>query len=144
MTKLIDYNNFGWSRPAQETAAAGASEWEITPEDLKKKLTNGGVRLVDTARGDRTTRHVRLVDVRESHEYEICHLPEAKLVPLSELLSRVNELDSSEEMVVYCHHGVRSRDAVEFLKGAGFRKIKSLRGGIDAWAATIDPSLPRY
>ncbi|OGX37383.1 MAG: molybdenum cofactor biosynthesis protein MoeB [Omnitrophica WOR_2 bacterium RIFCSPHIGHO2_02_FULL_68_15] len=128
ITSLIDYNEFCGIRPQAE-APAGASEWEITPEELKQKLTNGGV---------------KLVDVREPHEYEICHLPNAKLVPLSEILSRVAELDSSDELVLYCHHGMRSRDALEFLKGAGFRKLKSLRGGIDAWAAAVDPSLPRY
>ncbi|MBI4227950.1 MAG: molybdopterin-synthase adenylyltransferase MoeB [Candidatus Omnitrophica bacterium] len=128
ITSLIDYNEFCGVRPQAE-APAGAGEWEITPQELKTKLGNGGV---------------KLVDVREPHEYDICHLPNAKLVPLSEILSRVAELDSSDELVVYCHHGMRSRDAVEFLKGAGFRKIKSLRGGIDAWAAAVDPSLPRY
>src|SRR3989338_5094556 len=128
ITSLIDYNEFCGIRPQAEHPA-GASEWEITPEELKQKLTNGGV---------------KLVDVREPHEYEICHLPNAKLVPLSEILSRVAELDSSDELVLYCHHGMRSRDALEFLKGAGFRKLKSLRGGIDAWAAAVDPSLPRY
>ena len=128
ITSLIDYNEFCGIRPQAEHPA-GASEWEITPEELKQKLTNGGV---------------KLVDVREPHEYEICHLPNAKLVPLSEILSRVAELDSSDELVLYCHHGMRSRDALEFLKGAGFRKLKSLRCGIDAWAAAVDPSLPRY
>jgi len=128
ITSLIDYNEFCGIRPQTE-APAGASEWEITPQELKAKMGNGGL---------------KLVDVREPHEYDICHLPNAKLVPLSEILSRVAELDSSDELVVYCHHGMRSRDAVEFLKGAGFRKIKSLQGGIDAWAAAVDPSLPRY
>ena len=129
ITKLIDYNEFCGIRP-EAKATAGPTEWEITPEDLKTRLsTNGGP---------------KLVDVREPHEYEICHLPDAKLVPLSELLNRVNEFDSSEEMILYCHHGIRSRDAVEFLKGAGFRKIKSLHGGIDAWASKVDPSMPRY
>jgi len=127
ITQLIDYNEFCGIRP--QVAEAAASEWEITPEELKQRVTAGGV---------------KVVDVREPHEYEICHLPNAKLVPLSELLTRATEFDSSDEMVLYCHHGVRSRDAVEFMKGAGFRKIKSLRGGIDAWAAKIDTAMPRY
>ncbi len=131
ITELIDYNEFCGVNPARSAAQneAGGVEWEITPEELKQRVTSGGV---------------KVVDVREPHEYEICHLPNAKLVPLSELLTRANEFDSSDEMVLYCHHGVRSRDAVEFMKGAGFRKIKSLRGGIDAWAEKIDQTMPRY
>ena len=131
ITELIDYNEFCGVNPAGAAAQqeAGGAEWEITPEELQQRVTAGGV---------------KVVDVREPHEYEICHLPNAKLVPLSELLTRANEFDSSDEMVLYCHHGVRSRDAVEFMKGAGFRKIKSLRGGIDAWAEKVDPAMPRY
>ena len=128
ITRLIDYQQFCGIAP-KASGSGRPDEWEISVQDLQKKLGNGGV---------------RLVDVREPHEYDICHLPDAKLVPLSELLGRINEFDSSEEMVLYCHHGQRSRDALEFLKGAGFRKIKSLHGGIDAWAASVDPSMPRY
>jgi len=129
ITQLIDYNEFCGIRPHEGQLSAGVSEWELTPEELKGQLSNG---------------RVKLVDVREPHEYEICHLAGAKLVPLSELLNRLNEFDSSEAMVLYCHHGIRSRDAVEFMRGAGFQKIKSLHGGIDAWAQQVDPTMPRY
>lgn len=85
-----------------------------------------------------------LVDVRELDEWEYCRLPGAQHLPLSELESRYAELDRSQEIVLYCHHGMRSMQAAEFLAGAGFARLASLDGGIDAWAAEIDPNVPRY
>jgi rhodanese-related sulfurtransferase len=81
--------------------------------------------------------------VREPHEFEICNL-DGYLIPLRDLPSRINELDSSKEIVAYCHTGVRSQRAVEFLKTAGFKKVKNLVGGIEAWSVRIDPTVPRY
>jgi len=85
-----------------------------------------------------------LLDVREPFEFEIARLPNARLIPLGELPARLNELDSRVEIVTYCHHGIRSRRAMELLKGAGFAKVRNLRGGIDAWSVDVDPSVPRY
>ncbi len=85
-----------------------------------------------------------ILDVREPGEYQICHIDGSKLIPLADLPSRVNELDTADEIVVHCHHGVRSLRAVKFLKEMGFGKVKSLKGGIDAWAVNMDPSMPRY
>jgi adenylyltransferase/sulfurtransferase len=85
-----------------------------------------------------------LIDVREPHEFEIAQIPGARLVPLSQLPARVSELDSSRELVLHCHHGQRSMRALEYLHGAGFRKLKNLRGGIDAWAREVDSNVPRY
>jgi len=87
---------------------------------------------------------VRLLDVREPHELAISQLEGADLIPLGTLASRLNELDSAQEMVVFCKSGTRSARAVELLAGAGFRKIKNLRGGINQWATQVDPSLPIY
>ena len=86
---------------------------------------------------------VVLLDVREPHEYAFVHL-EATLIPLGQLASRYGELDPSREIVVYCHHGIRSRHAVELLKRAGFPHVRNLEGGIDAWSRVVDPGLPRY
>ena len=72
------------------------------------------------------------------------HLQGSTLIPLKELGLRLQELNPDQEMVVYCHHGGRSQSAVDFLKEKGFKKVKNLEGGIDAWAAQIDPQLPRY
>ena len=85
-----------------------------------------------------------VVDVREPHEYEIAHIEGTKLIPLGELPSRLTELDGHAEIVTHCHHGVRSMKALEILKGAGFSKVRSLKGGIDAWSADVDRNVPRY
>ena len=87
---------------------------------------------------------LRLLDVREPHELEISHLEGATLIPLGQLAARLSELDSAEEMVVFCKAGTRSARALELLLSAGFRKVKNLKGGINAWAKEIDPSLPIY
>ena len=85
-----------------------------------------------------------LLDVRTPEEWEICRLDGARLIPLHELPSRVDELDAHAEVVVYCHSGVRSARAVDFLVERGFARVHNLSGGIDAWAAVVDPTLPRY
>ena len=84
-----------------------------------------------------------ILDVREPHEYEIVNIG-AYLIPLSALRKRIDELDPSKEIVVHCKSGARSARAAEFLRKNGFKSVKNLVGGIDAWAERIDPSLPRY
>jgi adenylyltransferase/sulfurtransferase len=85
-----------------------------------------------------------LVDVRTPQEWQICRIEGATLIPLQELPSRLGELDRRSEIVVYCHVGVRSAMAVEFLRGNGFERARNLEGGIDAWSVHVDPSTPRY
>jgi rhodanese-related sulfurtransferase len=87
-----------------------------------------------------------LLDCRERNEDEIVRLDSARLVPMSELAERVAELDElrSAEIVVYCHHGVRSRQVASWLRGQGFDHVQSLAGGIDRRAEEIDSTLPRY
>ncbi len=82
--------------------------------------------------------------MREPHEVEIARLPDAVVIPLGSLPERMGELDSSRELVLFCHHGVRSMRALETLHRAGFRKLRSLQGGIDAWSRQVDPAVPRY
>jgi adenylyltransferase/sulfurtransferase len=127
MTKLIDYQEFCGIR-GQE-AAPTVSVPEITPKELKARLD----------RGD----DLFILDVREPHEYQICNL-QGYLIPLGDLPRRVNELDSSREIVAHCRSGKRSADAVDFLRQAGFRKIWNLKGGILAWSDDVDPKVPKY
>lgn len=87
---------------------------------------------------------VNLIDVREPHEYTFCHIDGSTLIPLGALPGRIAELDANAEYVVYCHTGQRSLWAVEYLKKRGVTKVKNLKGGINAWAERIDPSMPRY
>jgi sulfur-carrier protein adenylyltransferase/sulfurtransferase len=107
-----------------------SNPFEITAQELKERLD----------RGD----HLFLLDVREPFEYQICRLPDSKLIPLGEVPARFNELDSSREIIVYCHAGVRSARAVGWLYQVGFTNIKNLIGGIHAWAEEVDPAMPRY
>ena len=108
----------------------GSNEIEIDPVEVKHKME----------RGDR----FQILDVREPHEYLICNIPGAKLIPLGELPKRVNELDTAVEIVAHCKTGMRSAKAVDFLRQAGFRKVKNMRGGIIAWSDKVDPSVPKY
>ena len=84
-----------------------------------------------------------ILDVREPHEYQICNIG-GHLIPLGDLPKRVNELDSSQEIVAHCRSGVRSAKAVDFLRQAGFKKVHNLAGGILAWADRVDPKMPKY
>ncbi|HVN07408.1 MAG TPA: molybdopterin-synthase adenylyltransferase MoeB [Patescibacteria group bacterium] len=127
ITRLIDYQEFCGIRG--EEAAPTVSVPEITPKELKARLD----------RGD----DLFILDVREPHEYQICHL-DGHLIPLGDLPRRVNELDSSREIVAHCRSGKRSADAVAFLKQAGFKKIWNLKGGILAWSDEVDPKVPKY
>src|SRR5271154_6527510 len=126
--KLIDYQEFcGIPNQAHEPAPVAG---DIDPVEVKAKI-------------DREDKFV-LIDVREPHEYQICRIPFAKLIPLGDLAKRVNELDSADEIVAHCKSGVRSAKAVEFLKQAGFKKVRNMQGGILAWSDRVDPRVPKY
>src|SRR5438067_3943048 len=127
ITKLIDYEEFCGIRG--EEAPAEVTTDEIQVEELKKRLD----------RGD----DIYVLDVREPHEYDICNIG-GHLIPLGELPNRVNELDTSKEIVAHCRSGMRSAKAVDFLRQAGFKKVHNLAGGILAWADRVDPSMPKY
>lgn len=88
----------------------------------------------------------RLIDCREEDEWQICRLPEAELVPLSNFgeLAAQRFTDPQENLIVYCHHGMRSLRAAEWLRSRGFARAQSMQGGIAAWADVIDPETPRY
>lgn len=87
-----------------------------------------------------------LLDVREADENAFCSIVGSRLMPLSELGERFGELGDwkDRDVVVYCHHGVRSAHAIAFLRGQGFRRLTNLVGGIDRWSAEVDPAVPRY
>jgi sulfur-carrier protein adenylyltransferase/sulfurtransferase len=127
ITKLIDYQEFCGIRGEEAEAEVTTSEMQV--EDLKKRLD----------RGD----DLYILDVREPHEYQICNIG-GHLIPLGDLPNRVNELDTSKEIVAHCRSGVRSAKAVNFLRQAGFKKVHNLAGGILAWADRVDPKMPKY
>jgi rhodanese-related sulfurtransferase len=105
---------------------------EITPEEVKAKLDAGEA--------------LHLLDVRERHELEICALEGAEHIPMMSLFLGLKKTVAAQdaEIVVLCHTGIRSLEAAQFLKMQGFENAKSLAGGIDAWAVSIDSSLARY
>lgn len=85
-----------------------------------------------------------IVDVREDWEVALAALPQALCIPLGSLGTRLNEINKERDIVLLCHHGMRSHMAARFLVGQGFPRVFNLSGGIDAWSLTVDPSLPRY
>jgi rhodanese-related sulfurtransferase len=93
----------------------------------------------------RLDRHDALVllDVREDWETALCRLENATHIPIEEIEFRTAELDQSEEIVVYCHHGVRSAAVANFLRQQGFKAV-NLQGGLDQWARAVDPRMKRY
>jgi sulfur-carrier protein adenylyltransferase/sulfurtransferase len=103
---------------------------EMTPRELKTRLDRNEPPL--------------LLDVRQDWETKICRLPNAVHIPIEEIELRADELDPDGEIVVYCHQGVRSAAVAEYLRQRGYRDVKNLSGGLDAWAATVDPSMRRY
>ncbi len=125
--ELIDYNEFCGIRGEEKPVDTQVPT--ISVEELKRRQDAG--------------EDLFVLDVREPHEYQICNLS-GYLIPLNDLPKRVNELDSSREIVAHCRSGMRSAKAVEFLRQAGFSKVKNLTGGILAWAEKIDPKMPKY
>jgi sulfur-carrier protein adenylyltransferase/sulfurtransferase len=127
ITKLIDYEEFCGIRGQEEPA--GNDIPSISVEELKQKMD---------AKAD-----IFILDVREPHEYQICNL-KGYLIPVGDLPKRVNELDSSREIIAHCKMGGRSAKAVNFLRRSGFKKVYNLTGGITAWAEKVDPTMPKY
>ena len=127
--ELIDYEEFcGVPSHDHDEESAGAG-WDITVQELAERVK---------------TNHLKLVDVREPHELEISRIPNATNIPLGQLAARLSELDSADDMVLFCKSGARSTRALELLTSAGFKKVKNLKGGINAWAREVDTSLPIY
>jgi len=103
---------------------------EITPRELAARL----------ARGD----DLDLIDVREPYEQQIARIPHARLIPLRAVGQALPSLDPQREVVLVCHHGMRSLAAAELLHARGFRRVWNLTGGIDRWSDEVDPTVPRY
>jgi adenylyltransferase/sulfurtransferase len=129
VTQLIDYEEF-CGIPANDHEADGRdgfSEFEISATEYAEHRDQ-----------------YRLIDVRDPHEFAINRIPGAELMPLGELHRHLSELDSAEQIVLQCKSGMRSMQAVELLQGAGFKKVKSMAGGINAYARDVDSSIPTY
>jgi adenylyltransferase/sulfurtransferase len=103
---------------------------EIAPQEVSEFLTHG--------------KDILLVDVREKWEHEISRIESAVLIPMSEIPASLARLKNAGDIVLYCHHGVRSFDAAAWLRSQGIVGARSMSGGIERWAIEIDPRVPRY
>lgn len=106
------------------------SDLQITPKEVKERLDRGEKLL--------------LVDVREPHEHALCQIDGAVLIPMGTIPANLQKLDVDEEVICFCHHGMRSLDVANWLCRKGVSGAKSMAGGIDRWSREIDPSVPRY
>jgi len=129
MKSLIDYDEFCAPRSSMRPQRTSGVQ-EITPRDLAERLRRG-----DT---------IDLIDVRESYEWQIARIDGAKLIPLGQFAAALGDLSRDQDLVLYCHHGSRSRAAAEFLVERGFDRVWNLSGGIDRWSAEVDSTVATY
>jgi len=130
ITKLVDDDQFCGVRPEETNVEPKTESIDIEVEEFKKWRD--------------AKKEIFVLDVREPWEWDICHFPEATLIPLKELPNRLTELDNSKAMIVHCRSGGRSSKAVELLRKSGFPNARNLKGGILAWSDRIDSSVPKY
>lgn len=126
LTKLADYE-----RLCGLPVGSGVGEDEVTVQEMKRVL-------------DHPELGIQVVDVRETHELALARVGGVLSLPLSDLPSRFTELNANQMIYLHCKAGVRSLQALEYLRERGFKYLKSVRGGIDAWSKEIDPGIPRY
>jgi len=130
ITELIDYQHFcGVPANDHEKEQVQDDVNDISAPQLVERLK---------------TNHLQLIDVREPHEWDICRIDGATLIPLGQIENRISELDQDQEVIVYCKMGGRSKKAYNLLKDKGFTDLRNLKGGIRAWSEEVDPSMPTY
>jgi sulfur-carrier protein adenylyltransferase/sulfurtransferase len=127
---LIDYDAFCGTAGSDAAEPRTTGLHELTPHELAERLRGGDL--------------VELIDVREPYEWQIARIEGARLLPLGRLAAGLSTLPRDREVVVYCHHGSRSRAAGEFLVAQGFDTVWNLTGGIDRWSTEVDPSVTQY
>ena len=127
--ELIDYEGFCGLPPSNQPTPMDPDE--VTVQDMKKAL-------------DHPELGIRVIDVRETHEYQIAHVEGVQLLPLSQLAQRFRELDPKQPTYIHCKMGGRSMQALQFLRQQGFENLKNVMGGINAWSNEIDPTVPKY
>lgn len=130
ITELIDYDQFCGAGSHEKTEEKSSEGIEITPAEVKIMIDEN--------------RRFHLIDVREPHEFDICRIEGAQLIPRSEIRKSLNHFALNDEIVTYCHKGMRSLMATEQLKEFGFINVKSMSGGIDAWSKEIDQKVAQY
>jgi adenylyltransferase/sulfurtransferase len=129
ITELIDYEMFCGITP--EPAVPASNPDEVSVQEMKRAIENPKI-------------GIKVIDVREPDEYQIAHIDGVPLFPLSTLQQRFTELDPNQQYYIHCKSGVRSLRALQFLREQGFKYLKSVKGGISAWADEVDHSVPKY
>jgi rhodanese-related sulfurtransferase len=107
--------------------------FEMTPAEVKRRLDAG--------------EKLFLIDVREQNEYATARIPGSELIPMNTVPAALTDLEGKDDqgtIVVFCHHGMRSANVTQWLRGQGLRNVASMSGGIDQWSTDVDPSVPRY
>ena len=131
ITKLIDYQQFCGIMPeAPPPSAEEKKMTDISPKQVKERIDKGD--------------NFILIDVREPHEYQICSIPAARLIPLGELPKHLSELDPNADYVMHCKGGGRSAKACDLMRSSGFKTVRNMTGGIGLWSDQVDPSVPKY
>jgi adenylyltransferase/sulfurtransferase len=130
ITQLIDYDAFCAGSPAVGSDVDDGEIPVITPRELAVAM--------------KSAPEIVLIDVRERHEWNYARIGGARLIPLGTLSSAIATIDADADVVVYCHHGMRSEMAAYALREAGVRRVRNLVGGIDRWSRDVDPTIPRY
>jgi adenylyltransferase/sulfurtransferase len=126
---LIDYEQFCGITPEPATRAANPDE--VSVQAMKEALENSKL-------------GIKVIDVRESDEYQIAHIKGVPLLPLSLLPDKFTQLDPNQQYYLHCKSGIRSLKALQFLREQGFKYVKSVKGGITAWSEEVDPGVPKY
>ena len=129
VTELIDYQQFCGIPDQEEDTNENPDE--VSVQDMEKALKDKNL-------------GIQVIDVREPDEYEIAHIEGVPLFPLSTLPDRFTELDANQNIYIHCKSGMRSLKALNFLRENGYKYVKSVRGGINAWSEEIDPNVPQY
>ena len=128
IVELIDYDAFCTGRMTEDDSETGIGV--ITPRELQQAMSDSNA--------------ITLIDVREPHEWNYARIDGARLIPLGTLGGALASIDPDADVVVYCHHGMRSEMAAYALRDAGVRRVRNLIGGIDRWSRDVDPTIPRY
>ena len=131
ITKLVDYEQFCGIPAEPEAEKVATNPDEVSVQEMKRALADASL-------------NIRVIDVREPDEHEIAWIDGVPLIPLGTLPQRFTELDPNQTIYIHCKSGVRSLKAVYFLREQGFKYVKSVKGGILAWAEEIDTAVPRY
>ncbi|HEX3627680.1 MAG TPA: molybdopterin-synthase adenylyltransferase MoeB [Verrucomicrobiae bacterium] len=125
--ELIDYEMFCGIQPPSQNGDPN----EVTVQEMKRAL-------------DDPSLGIKIIDVREPFEFEIARIEGVPMLPMSQIQSRFTELDPNSQYYFLCKVGARSRDVVDYLQERGFKYVKNVKGGLDAWSLEIDPSVPKY